>query len=225
MKIICHKSCPVDAPENTVAAVRGLSERVDMIEIDVQRCQTGELVVFHDRALDRLTESSGAVAGTSWDRLRSLALDGTGETVPRFETLLEAVPDDIAINVELKHAGMTEELVRLAEAVDNDLLFSSFTPQAIAGFDEHEYATGHLVHGDLFEGWSAELDVAASIGCEYVHPHHTLVTEDRVVAAHDEGLRVIAWTVPNEETAAELRAAGVDGVIVDDWCDVPDRAP
>jgi len=192
-----------------------------MIEIDVQRCQTGEIVVFHDKALDRLTGFSGAVAGASWDRLRSIPLDGTEETIPRFETLVEAVPDGVAINVELKHAGMTEELVRLAEDVDNELLFSSFTPQAIAGFDEHGYATGHLVHGELFEGWSAELDVAASIGCEYVHPHHTLVTEDRVAAANDKGLRVIAWTVPNGETVAELRAAGVDGVIVDDWCDVP----
>lgn len=223
MKIICHKGCPVDAPENTIEAVRHLSDRVDMIEIDVQRCRTGEIVVFHDKTLDRLTDSSGAVAATSWDRLRSTTIDDTDATIPRFEPFMTAVPDDVAVNVELKHAGVTADLVDSVEDVDNELLFSSFTPQAIMGFDDYGYDTGYLLHGRLSEGWSAELAAAVSMGCECLHPHHELVTSERVADAHDHGLRVNAWTAPDADTVEELRAAGVDGVIVDDWCDVAEE--
>jgi len=218
MNLICHRGCRDRRPENTVAAVTNLPACVDMVEIDVQRCGTGELVVFHDRTLDALTGGSGAVAATPWDELRTYAVGGSEEHVPLFGDLLEAVPDDVGVHVELKHAGMTEAVLESARGADNDLVFSSFTPQAIGEMQAHGYATAHLVHPALTDDWETELAAADSLGCEYVHPYYELVDADRVAAAHDRGLGVNAWTAPDRETVGELRTAGVDGVMVDDWC-------
>jgi len=194
-----------------------------MIEIDVQRCGTGELVVFHDRTLDALTAGSGAVATTPWDDLRTYTIDGSDEHVPLLGDLLGAVPDDIGVHVELKHAGMTRDVLDSVRDVDNDLVFSSFTPQATAEVGAHGCTTAHLIHPVLTDSWETELAGADSLGCEYVHPYYELVDADRVAAAHDRGFELNAWTAPDRETVGELRTAGVDGVMIDDWC-VADEA-
>lgn len=218
MNLICHKACPDHGPENTVEAVENLHDRVDMIEIDVQRCGTGELVVFHDTTLHDLTGGTAAVAATSWEQLRTYTVGDSGASIPLLSTLLDAVPDDVGIHVELKHAGMAPDILPVVTEVENELVFSSFTPQAIVPFEQQGYDTAHLVHPVISGAWSEELDAAVSLGCAYIHPRYNMVDSDRVAAAHDRGLTVNAWTVPDAETVDELKTAGVDGVMIDDWC-------
>lgn len=213
MKTICHRGCPAHGPENTVAAVRSAGAHVDMVEIDVQRCASGEIIVFHDATLDRLTGGQGAVATTPWETIRSFTVGDTEARVPLFSTLLEAVPDGLGVNVEVKHAGMAQDLLEAVSGVDTEILFSSFVPQAIAPLEESGRPLGHL----FYEGWDAQLHAARSLGCRSVHPSAGLVDEERVSRAHRQGFEVLAWNVPDAETVEQLRAAGVDGVIVDDW--------
>ena len=54
---IAHRGFADDYPENTPLAFRKASERADAVEMDVQRCGSSELVVFHDAYLDRLTNA------------------------------------------------------------------------------------------------------------------------------------------------------------------------
>ena len=217
MDVICHRACPAGGPENSLPAVRAVPAWVDMIEVDVQRCASGELVVFHDRGLDRVTGASGAIAGTAWSRLQELALEGTDATVPRLETVLDALPDGVGLNVELKHAGMADALVSLLSDLDREVLVSSFVPQAIAPLAEQGFRTAHLIDPDRTAGWEQELAIAASLGAEAVHPQYETLDADRIETAHERGFSVNAWTVPEEDAVNRLRTAGVDGVIVDDW--------
>jgi len=214
MRVICHRGCPAHGPENTVEAVRQAADHVDMVEIDVQRCGSGEIVVFHDTTLNRLTGERGAVATTPWETLRTLTVGDSEARIPLFSSFLRAVPADLGINVELKHAGMAADLLAIASGADNELLFSSFIPQATAALTGSGFPLGHL----FYEGWDAELDAARSLGCDYVHPSAGLVDGDRVARAHERGFAVVPWDVPDAGTVERFREFGVDGVIVDDWC-------
>lgn len=217
MDVICHRACPVSAPENSVPAARAVPDWVDMIEVDVQRCASGELVVFHDQVLDRVTAGTGAIAGTNWDRLTELSLEGTDARIPRLESVIEALPPTVGLNVELKHAGVAADLEPLIADLDREVLVSSFIPQAITPLAELGVRTAHLTHPDRSAGWEAELTAAESIGAVAVHPHFETVGPEEIAAAHERGLTVNAWTVPDTESVTRLREAGVDGVIVDDW--------
>jgi glycerophosphoryl diester phosphodiesterase len=217
MDVICHRACPVGAPENSLPAARALPSHVDMIEIDVQRCGSGELVVFHDRVIDRLTNETGTIAGTDWETLREIPLEDTEATIPRLESLIDAVPPEIGLNIELKHAGMAGDLRPLHEGVENEILVSSFVPQAIEPLAETGFQTAHLIDPNRSVGWEPELAAAESIGADAVHPQYEIVSENRIASAHDRGLSVNAWTVTDSATVETLRTAGVDGVIVDDW--------
>ncbi|MFP4530087.1 MAG: glycerophosphodiester phosphodiesterase [Halodesulfurarchaeum sp.] len=217
MDVICHRACPAGGPENSLPAARAVPDWVDMIEVDVQRCASGELVVFHDRVLDRMTAGSGAIAGTDYAHLRELTLGEADATVPLLEDLIETLPPGIGLNVELKHAGVATDIAPILEGLEREVLVSSFVPQAIAPLSEQGFRTAHLIHPDQSAGWDAEVAAAESVGAEAIHPHFERVDAKTISTAHDRGLAVNAWTVPDESTVERLRDAGVDGVIVDDW--------
>ena len=60
--IIGHRGAMGHIAENTIPSIKKAMELgVDGIEIDIFKSKTGELVVFHDEKLDRLTNSTGSI--------------------------------------------------------------------------------------------------------------------------------------------------------------------
>jgi glycerophosphoryl diester phosphodiesterase len=225
MRVHCHRGCPDPHPENSLAAVREVPTQVDAIEIDVQQCASGEPVVVHDRTLDRTTGRRGAVAGTQLETLEATRLEGTDTTVPTLDSVIDAVPPEIDLTVELKHAGQFDAVAPMLREAGNEVRVSSFVPQALTPFASAGVATALLVDPTRGGGWDAALAAAASIGATAVHVHYESIDADQVTTAHDRGLAVAAWTVPTEEQVARCRRAGVDDVIVDDWEIVPGVDP
>jgi glycerophosphoryl diester phosphodiesterase len=215
LRVIAHRGCADQYPENTILAVEQSAPHVDMIEVDVQRCGSGELIVFHDDDLDRLTDASGAVSTTDWETISELTVLDSDEGIPRLADLLAAVPTDTAVNLELKHAGMAADVLAITDDVDNEILYSSFSGEALRELRERdaEVALAYLVNDSPDIGRS----IATDIGCVAINPSVELALETDVVErAHEDGLEVNAWTA-DAETVTKLRDAGVDGVIVDRW--------
>lgn len=216
VRVIGHRGCAEQYPENTLLAVERSAPHVDMVEVDVQRCGSGELVVFHDDELGRLTDATGSVSTTGWDRLRELTVLDSEQHIPLLSDLLDAVPVDTAVNVELKHEGMADDVLGAASAVENEILFSSFSATALREIrDRDDDAALALVVAD-----SPEIgrSIAADLDCVAVHPDYELVLgTEFVTRAHEDGFAVNAWTVDDEATATRLVEAGVDGLFVDRW--------
>lgn len=205
-------------PENTLDALRSCAPHVDMVEIDVQRCASGEVVVFHDETLDRLTDRSGPVSEHTLDELSSMTIGESTETVPTLREVLDALPDGTGINVELKHPGMVDDVAPLLRDRDREVVVSSFSADALAAFEDEPIPTAYL-----FKRWFARgLRTAERLGCAYVHPYYAIATDRAIDRAHERGLGVNAWTVRTEADVRRLRGNGVDGVIVDSWTVVPD---
>jgi len=216
VRVIGHRGCADQYPENTVFAVGQAAPHVDAVEIDVQRCGSGELVVFHDDGLSGLTDAEGSVSTTDWETLRDLTVAGSDEPIPRLSDLLAAVPADTAVNVELKHEGMAADVLVAVEAVDNDVLVSSFVPGALREVRDRDGTVplAFIIADSPEIGRSIALD----LDCAAIHPATDLVLGTEFVErAHDDGLDVNAWTVEDAETARTLVDAGVDGLIADRW--------
>ncbi|PSP96331.1 glycerophosphodiester phosphodiesterase [Halobacteriales archaeon QS_5_70_17] len=223
MRCIGHRGCAARAPENTVRAVELAAPHVDMVEVDVRRCGSGELVVSHDERLGRLTDGAGRVDETPHARLRELRVENSDERIPLLSDLLAAVPAEVGINVELKHAGIAGDLLAILDDADNDVVLSSFDEDALAEVGARgEYPLGYLFHRSirrLGRNWRHALEAARNLDCAYLHPEYRLCLgrPERVERAHAAGFEVNAWTVKRARTVERLRAVGVDGVIVDDW--------
>jgi len=214
-RLIGHRGCADQYPENTRLAVRQSAPHVDAIEIDVRRCGSGELVAFHDELLDRLTGRPGAVCDTTWERLRECTVLDSEQPVARLSTLLEAVPADTAVNVELKERGLEADAVEAAGCVDSAVLFLSFDSAVLRELRRvaPDAARALIVATDEVD----PIQRATELGCVAVHPQWGIVDRPFVSDAHDAGLAVNAWTVAERAVAADLVRIGVDGLIVDRW--------
>src|SRR3990172_151413 len=97
-----HRGAGGYAPENTLASFRkALELKVDMFELDVRLCRSGEVVVLHDETVDRTTDGSGAAGDLSFSQLKKLEA-GRGEKIPTLEEVLELAAGKCGVNIELK---------------------------------------------------------------------------------------------------------------------------
>lgn len=219
--MIAHRGASADAVENTLAAFRLAREQgADGVELDVMRCRSGEIVVFHDDDLERLGKRAGLTRATSLAELREIDLGG-GERIPLLDEVLEEL-GPLLVNVELKSQSKLAD-DGLAPAVAAILrrhaararaLVSSFDPLLLARFRLRapDIATGLLFAHDqslaLRRAWAAPLLRPTAL-----HPEAVLVDAERLRAWHARGYAVNVWTVDDPAELRLLAALGVDGLI------------
>jgi glycerophosphoryl diester phosphodiesterase len=234
--LIAHRGCAADAPENTVAAIEAAAPLVDWIELDVRRCATGELVVFHDPTLARVTEASGRVDQTPLEELSTLGVDGSDEPVPTLAAAFDAIPASVGVMLDLKTTGLVTESLALHASHEHDLLVTAdrreilrtarrVDPSVPTSYGVRESRPNRLLR-PLLPGLPAEAylpeNVAALVGaatrldCEVISPRYELCLQTTLVRrAHDAGLRVLPWTITTKRELSAVAATGVDGVITD----------
>ncbi len=212
MNCIAHRGFAGDHPENTVGALVSAADVADWVEFDVRRCGSGEVVVIHDESVDRVTDGTGEVADLSQAELARLDVLGSGEGVPSLEEVVEALPPETNLNVELKENGLATDVADVLAAHEGNVLISSFDAGVLAEMAVvAEYPLALLFDGDPRNRLARAMDLE----CVAVHPHWDLCDESLVRRANDAGLAVNAWTVDDAVSAASARTAGVDGTIVD----------
>src|SRR6056297_2819916 len=190
MEIIGHRGCAAQVPENTLLAIREAARRLPAVEVDVRRCGSGELVVVHDESLGRVADVDRRVAETPWSELQELTVLESDESIPRLEAVLQAVPDDVTVQLELKEHGIAADTLQLAMAAGADVRVSSFLPEAIAEIDA---ACLDVPNGLLFgEEPVTNLSRALEYDCTHVFPHYDLCVETDIVPnAREHDLNVI----------------------------------
>ncbi|WP_310619498.1 glycerophosphodiester phosphodiesterase family protein [Flexibacterium corallicola] len=88
--------------ENTSQAVKAAISRNFSIEVDLQQTNDEEAIVFHDEALERLTEGAGEVVQTNLADLRKLKMRGSSDPMWTLDELLEIVNGSVPLVIELK---------------------------------------------------------------------------------------------------------------------------
>lgn len=224
MQIIGHRGASGYEPENTLASFKeALALGVDMIELDVYRIRTGEIVVMHDDTLNRTTNGTGRTEDMSLSQLRKLDA-GHGQKVPLLSEVLDLVDKRVPVNIELKGKGTAAPVARLIETyvskrgwTDNLFLVSSFHHAELITFMKLRPS----VHAGALFIRKARRSIAAikKEGDYSINLNATFITNKTVQEAHAQGLRVFAYTVNNKRSARRMDALHVDGI----FTNYPDR--
>ena len=105
--IVAHRGDWRNHPENSIPAFQSCIEMgIDMIEIDIQRTKDGELVLMHDRTVDRCTNGKGKIADMTYDEIQKLRLRPqhnasiTRNHIPTLEEVLNLCKGKILINID-----------------------------------------------------------------------------------------------------------------------------
>lgn len=218
--VIGHRGAMGHAPENTLPSVRAaLQLGVDAIEIDVFRIASGELVVFHDATLQKLTNGKGRIEEKTLDELSTLLVMGSAKIPTLSEVLLE-INGAVAVNVELKGANTAQGTIALFDDFVSNGIFS---PEQlyVSSFDWDElrefraltkaYAVAVLTDKNPLDA----VDIAYELDADAINPNFKQLNADIVHTLQAYGLKVIPYTVNDPQTIAALTAMGVNGIITD----------
>lgn len=234
-----HRGGADNAPENTLPA---FAAAVDLgyrhLETDVHLTRDGVVVAFHDRRLDRVTDSTGAIedldiatveaadAGFAFstDGGQSFPFRGTGVRVPRLEGLLERWPQ-ACINIDPKSDAVVDPLVAVLDrhaAWDRVCLgsFSDARLKRIRSTVRDKACTSMGPRAVAIARVASVAGVMPRQGADCVQVplrqgRIPIVTPRFVRAAHRAGLAVHVWTINDEATMHDLLEIGVDGVMTD----------
>lgn len=230
-KILAHRGSTDVYLENTLAAFnQAVKDNVDGIELDIHRTIDGELVVFHDANLKRLTGKDQVIWNTKWSDIKKLILlpnlteqeevDFFHRKIPRLKDVLNLLKNtDLLINIELKNSlnyypKMEEEVISLVDkfTMKNRVLYSSFNHMSMNKISsligpEH---SAILTNNIDYSPWNymKEIDISN------YHPSvNSLQQPNLVNNIQNNEFKINIWTVDRNEQIYKSLLLGVDGII------------
>ncbi|MEG3626115.1 glycerophosphodiester phosphodiesterase [Streptomyces poriticola] len=241
--VVAHRGASAYAPENTLAAVDKAAELgIRWVENDVQRTRDGELVVLHDDSLKRTTDVEEVFPGRAPWKVKDFTaaeiarLDAgswfgdayAGARVPTLEQFLNRVEHHHQkLLLEIKnpqlYPGIERQTLKVLanegwldrRHLSGRLIVQSFSADSVRAVHELKPAvkTGFLGTPPL-----SALPAYAAF-TDQINPHHGSLSVGYVSAVqaftgpHGGPMEVFTWTVDDADTARQVAAYGVDGII------------
>ncbi|MCY3857666.1 MAG: glycerophosphodiester phosphodiesterase family protein [Gammaproteobacteria bacterium] len=210
--VIGHRGAAGHAPENSLEAFEiAFTCGVDAIEFDVKYVH-GELIVFHDDTVERLTTSNGSIDSFSREELSELRLRN-GEQIPTLEQVWDIVPPSIGINIELKGANTGRPVAEFVRTHSHRYLISSFLVGELSQFKAiaKNVPTALLTRVHDMN----VLGTAASLGVENIHVMDAVADPSYLLAMFNAGFTVYVFTVNDVARAFQLRELDVAAIFTD----------
>jgi glycerophosphoryl diester phosphodiesterase len=253
IQVVAHRGMgqgfvqPDAPPENTLPAFAEGWKIARACELDVHLTRDGQVIVIHDDTTNRTTNANWTVRDRFAAELRSLdagrwkAQAWAGTRLPLIEDVLESMPDDCELFIELKDGPQvvppTAELVRKSGKASK-VVFISFDIDTIMlarqEMPENDCLLIVVFEADYDHGrWNVLYDE----GPGFRTVTKTLVIDDLIALVKqydltgidtsfavppslitrlvEEKLRAVVWTVDEPSIALDMVRLGVDTITTD----------
>jgi len=216
--VIGHRGAMGHETENTLASVqKALDLGVDMIEIDVFKISSGELVVFHDQTVDRLTNGPGNIEEYNISDLSRLILDG-GHKIPMLQDVLKLIDNQVVLNIELKGANTAD---KVNHTIDFYTKSRGWSPEnfIISSFNWDELRAMRKLNKNVAIAVLTEdnpldaIEVGKELNAVAINPYFKNLDADVAKKIKEAGFKIYTWTVNEPEDIVAMKNLGVDGII------------
>ncbi|MBH0202193.1 MAG: glycerophosphoryl diester phosphodiesterase [Nitrospira sp.] len=216
---IGHRGACGHAPENTLASIeRAIALRCAFTEVDLQRTSDDELILLHDKRVDRTTNGRGCVADLTLSDIRMLDAGG-GQSPPTLDEVLNTASERIGLILELKTGGLAYDVCALVRAsgFNQPVIYASFLQEELQHVRRANPDAQTMI---LFTQLPANPGTAAvRLHTTHVGLRLDTTTKPLVTALHHEHLIVFVYTTNKPAEIKHMKVLGVDGII----SDFPDR--
>jgi len=192
----------------------------DGIEIDVFRCFSGEIVVFHDKTLNKLTNGTGYIEKNTLSELKELKILGSTHSIPTLEEVINSIGKDVFLNIELKGSNtskgsleMVKKYIKLGKINSTDILFSSFNWNELRELRtlDKDMKIALVTDKDPL----LAIESALNLNAVAINPNYKNLNKENVKKIFNSGLKIYTWTVNNKKDIVRVKKLKVDGIITD----------
>ena len=216
--VIAHRTCPRDAPENSLEGIQRAADLgADFVEVDARRTRDGVVVLLHDPLLWRTARRPWPVRMTPSSRATSLTLQRTTSRLPTLAQALAALPAGLGMAIDIKDAGAAEAVVaevRNQQLLTRVLLWSQHVGAVqwcARAAPETERA---LLRDTSTPAQSAALvSDACAAGATGISAHWDVVDDDLATRCRAQGLALYAWCQNLQPEPHKLRL--LTGIVTD----------
>jgi glycerophosphoryl diester phosphodiesterase len=215
LEIIGHRGSPREHRENTLPSVhRAFTHGATGIELDVHGTKDGAVVVHHDFSTNSRAGDSGPVLALADSTLAALRTVELGDDkIPTLEEVLSAAPHEAVVYVEMKAQRIEEFVIAAIRSGDRRCAVHSFDHRVARRV--HELAP-EIPVGILQTSYPVDpLRPMRDAGARDLWQQWELIDNSLIDRVHDDGGRVIAWTVNSTDLAERLIRWGIDGICTD----------
>ena len=209
-----HRGAKAYAPENTLASFKkALEIGVDAIELDVRKTKDNQIVVIHDADVKRTMNGEGLVSELTLAQIKGFSDDGR-EKIPTLAEALDFLDKKVKVLVELKEAGIEEQVLSIVHdrGLEKNVVIISFLEEALKKVRKlnKSIETG-LIYAKHINPVKAALELKANYLVALYRFTHTATVQK----AHENGLKIIVWTINTSQEAQEYAKKGIDGIASD----------
>ena len=153
--------------------------------------------------------------------------DFKGQRIMTLEELLEIVPKDKMLNIEIKVKYDEEnkieekviEILKMRDRIDKNIIISSFSHRVIKNINklESRLKVGLLITASILD--IENYIKMNNLNIYSIHCYREFVSTSFIRNLNEIGIKSYIWTVDNKEDGEILRNFGVTGIITN----YPDR--
>ena len=231
--VCAHQGNGGGKPANTVVAfTNAVALGAVMVEFDVKRCKTGELVIMHDGTVDRTTNGKGAVSALTFDEIRKLTIKWPGHPdanvkVPTFDEAIDCLPTEgVWINCHCA-ANVATEVAQKIKAKGR--LHQAFIATNLSSIEEARKAVPDILTCNMsrtvrgldayHKPWPPEKNTlyakqTIEHKCQFLQLLYPCSRAD-VEMLHAAGVKVSYFKCDQPEKAKKMRDLGIDVILSD----------
>ena len=225
IKIIAHRGASALEPENTIPSFnRAASIGAWGVETDIYVLNDGNIVVFHDPDVERMTNGIGEIKNMNLLEVKALNID-SGNNVHNYNNLkIPTLDEYLNCCVENKVTPVIEFKVVNIENVkeivdkikeygleDNTIIIST-SYEWIKYIREYSDKIHFQYLGDIT---IENINLLKKYGNYGIDIKIDKITKDKIDLAHLNGAKVNVWTVNNKKDINRLINMGVDMITSD----------
>ncbi len=233
---IAHRGASGTESENTLLAFkRAIQLKVDLIECDLHLTKDNQVVVIHDDTINRTTNGQGKVSELTLAELKQFDA-GKGEKIPTLEETIELVgylsKCRTQLNLEVKDINAVPEVIRIitkTKLLDKTIISSS-SGECLMNVKELNpkirtaliYKATKTDFGQIIFDWFAFLILplikiillgkAKRLTLESINLSKKIASKSMIDFLHQQGLKVMVWTVDEKEEIKRFQTLGTDGI-------------
>ncbi len=217
---IGHRGACGYVAENTIESIeKAIELGVDGIEIDIFKCKSGELVLFHDQTLSNLVGRPEKIEKLTLEEL-SECLINNKYSIPTLKKVLEKFKTPLFLNIELKGvdtavstSNMLNKFISKEKWQESSFIISSFQWKELEKLREVNKTIPIGILFDRKKTINDAIEFANVINAQAIHPYFRLLNKKNVKKIKNNNFKIFTWTVNNKKDIEYIRMLNIDGII------------